>query len=202
MAKLDAESASRRVAVFLDRDGVINQRASEGDYIRNLSEFRLTPGAAEALVALHQAGATLFIATNQRGVARGLVAQADLDDIHALLSDTLAAAGAPLGDIYTCPHEIGTCDCRKPDVGLFRQAQSDHPWIAFERSHLIGDSMSDVEAGQRLGMRLWVVGDEAVSVAAVAGDRGIRLEAVAPSISELIEEGSLLKAIAADRASL
>ncbi len=196
-----AESGPARVAVFLDRDGVINRRAPAGAYIRDWSEFELTQGAVEALSALHEAGAVLFIVTNQRGVARGLVDEADLDEIHTRLVDTLAAAGVPLGGIYTCPHEIGVCDCRKPGVGLFKQAQSAHPWIRFERSHLIGDSMSDVEAGQRLGMRLWVVGDSAEVVAAEAYGRGIRLEAIAPSIRELVDEGSLIRAIAADGAS-
>ena len=150
----------QRVAVFLDRDGVINRRAPDDEYIRNWTEFDLTPGAPAALAALQEAGAALFIVTNQRGVARGLVNRADLDDIHARLIEVLAANGVTLGGIYTCPHEIGTCDCRKPGTGLFIQAQLDHPWIAFERSHVVGDSISDMEAGHRLGMQLWLVGED------------------------------------------
>lgn len=196
MARLDTDSGSRHVAVFLDRDGVINRRARAPDYIRNWSEFELTPGATEALAALQEAGAALFIVTNQRGVALGLVDQADLDDIHARLVDTLAAAGVSLGGIYTCPHEIDTCDCRKPQTGLFTQAQADHPWIAFERSHLVGDSISDVEAGHRLGLRLWLVGDAAGAIAQEATQRGMRLEASAASVKDLVEEGSLVRAIA------
>lgn len=192
-----AEAGARRTAVFLDRDGVINRRAPDGAYVRNWSEFEITPGATEALAALAKAGATLFIVTNQRGVARGLVTQADLEEIHARLVDDLARAGVALGGIYVCPHEIGTCDCRKPDVGLFMQARAANTWIDFGDSHMVGDSLSDMEAGHRLGMRLWLVGDDARSVAQAAAARGFTVERTAPTISELAEEGSLVAAIAA-----
>ena len=191
-----AADAVARVAVFLDRDGVINRRAPAGDYVRDVAEFELTPGAIRALAALAQAGASLFIVTNQRGVARGLVAQADLDEIHAQLVAELARAKVALGGIYVCPHEIGTCSCRKPDVGLFEQAQAAHPWITFGDSHLVGDSLSDIEAGHRLGMHLWVVGEDAQALARQGAKRGIRVEAAAASINELVEEGSLLAAVA------
>lgn len=190
-----AESEAGRVAVFLDRDGVINRRAPAGAYVRDLSEFELMPGAIPALAALDNAGASLFIVTNQRGVARGLVAQADLEKIHARLVDELARAQVALGGIYVCPHEIGTCNCRKPDVGLFEQARAAHPWITFSDSHLVGDSMSDMEAGHRLGMRLWIVGEDAQAVVEQGAQRGIRVEAAAASINELVEEGSLLAAV-------
>src|SRR6478735_2225101 len=82
----------RRVAVFLDRDGVINRRI-EGGYVRDWSEFELLPGVIDSLVALTEAGATLFVVTNQRGVTRGLIDSADLADIHARLTAKLAEAG-------------------------------------------------------------------------------------------------------------
>ena len=189
------EAATRRTAVFLDRDGVVNRRAPEGAYIRNWSEFELTPGATEALAALAKAGATLFIVTNQRRIARGVIVSADLDEIHARLADELAAGGVVLGGVYVCPHEIGACDCRKPDVGLFMQAQAANPWIDFGDSHMVGDSISDLEAGRRLGMKLWLVGDDD-TVAHAAATRGYNVEHSAPTISELVEEGSLIAAVA------
>lgn len=192
-----AEAGTRRTAVFLDRDGVVNRRAREGAYIHNTSEFELTPGAAKALTALDQAGATLFIVTNQRGVARGVVAQADLDAIHAQLVTELAQTAVTLGGIYVCPHEIGVCDCRKPDVGLFLRARADNPWIDFADSHMVGDSISDMEAGHRLNMKLWLVGEDAAGIANAAAERGFTVERTAPTISELVEEGSLIAAVAA-----
>ena len=157
------DRGGRRVAVFLDRDGVINRRI-EGGYVRDWSEFELLPGVVDSLVALTEAGATLFVVTNQRGVARGLVDSADLADIHDQLKAKLTEAGVELGGIYVCPHDVGQCDCRKPDVGLFRQARADNSWIDFTASHMVGDSISDAEAGARLGMRLWLVGGNSEQV--------------------------------------
>lgn len=133
--------------------------------------------------------------TNQRGVARGLVDAADLAEMHARLAATLAGAGAPLAGIYTCPHEIGQCECRKPGTGLFEQARRDNPWIAFAESHLVGDSISDVEAGHTLGLRLWVVGDDAASVMHEATERGFRIAGGSRSLAELAASGELLAAV-------
>jgi histidinol-phosphate phosphatase family protein len=184
-----------RVAVFLDRDGVINRRAPAGEYIRDVSQFEFTPGAVEALAKLNGAGASLFIVTNQRGVARGLVAPSDLAEIHARMSGELAQARVTLSGIYVCPHEIGTCTCRKPDVGLFEQARDLNPWIVFGDSHLVGDSMADIKAGHQLGMRLWVVGDDAASIVEKVVPLGIKIEAAAASIQELVDDGALLAAV-------
>ncbi len=191
-----ADGRPRR-AVFLDRDGVINHRAVQGDYIHRWGEFELLPGALAALVALHRAGGHLFVVTNQRGIARGLVNEADVAEIHARLSEVVTVAGARLEGVDVCPHEVGTCDCRKPETGLFRQAQHDHPWISFGAAHLVGDSLSDLEAGRRLGMRLWLVGDEHADLAREASMRGIEIAASSPSLSALVEAGGLTAALAA-----
>jgi D-glycero-D-manno-heptose 1,7-bisphosphate phosphatase len=194
MAPLATDRGRRRVAVFLDRDGVINRRI-EGGYVRDWSEFELVPGVVDALVALTEAGATLFVVTNQRGIARGMVDPADLADIHTRLTATLADAGVALGGIYVCPHDVGQCDCRKPDVGLFRQAQDDNPWIGFASSHMVGDSLSDAEAGARLDMQLWLVGGDSDQVRTDATEGGFVIEGVAPSLSDLVRDGSLVAAL-------
>jgi histidinol-phosphate phosphatase family protein len=196
MARLATRPAGRRKAVFLDRDGVINRRAPEGAYIRNWDEFEFTPGAITALRAIDRAGGTLFVVTNQRGVARGLIDPVDLADINSRLVTALSEAGVSLGGVYTCPHEIGTCDCRKPDVGLFMQAQAANPWIDFDDGHMVGDSLSDLEAGHRLGLRLWAVGESADDLARQAALAGIQVERSAPSIGELVGEGSLIARLA------
>ena len=180
-----------KTAVFLDRDGVINRRIPDA-YVRDWSEFELLPGVVGALAGLTRVGVTMFVVTNQRGVARGLVDAADLADIHARLMADLKAAGIDLGGIYTCPHEIGVCDCRKPGVGLFLQAQADHPWIRFADSHMVGDSISDAEAAHALGARVWLVGDDAAEVAAEAARRGITVAGIAPSLADLVRDGELL----------
>jgi D-glycero-D-manno-heptose 1,7-bisphosphate phosphatase len=182
-----ATETGPRLAVFLDRDGVINRRATEGDYIRSWSEFEFLPGAIAAMARLDDAGASMFVVTNQRGVARGLVGAAALDDIHMRMGVALAEAGVHLGGIYVCPHEIGSCDCRKPQVGLFIQARADNPWIAFERSEMIGDSLADLEAGTRLGMRNWLVGEGREQVLAQASALQIAVAGAAGSLAELID---------------
>jgi D-glycero-D-manno-heptose 1,7-bisphosphate phosphatase len=191
------------VAVFLDRDGVINAKAAEGRYVERWSDFRFEPGAESALVTLVAAGAHLFVVTNQRGVSRGIVAAADLADIHDRMSTLLRARGAPLEGIYACTHGEGECDCRKPGIGLLLAAQADNPWISFERSHLIGDSLNDLAAGFRIGSHLWLVGpeDRRRRVAAAAAASGIPLDGEAGSLAELVRDGPLLRAIRASAGS-
>jgi len=94
----------------------------------------------------------VIVVTNQRGVARGLVRPEDLTDVHTRMTADLARRGARLDDIFVCPHEEGTCDCRKPRPGLVRQAQE--RWdIDMARSLLIGDSESDRQLAVNCGLR-------------------------------------------------
>jgi D-glycero-D-manno-heptose 1,7-bisphosphate phosphatase len=98
-------------------------------------------------------GILVLVVTNQRGVALGRMSIQDLERVHAALRARLADRGAWLDGIYHCPHPIGTCECRKPGVGLFLQAQRDHPEIVFSRSVMVGDSLSDMQAAERIGAR-------------------------------------------------
>jgi len=149
--KVPAGEALR--TVFLDRDGVINEKAPEGDYVRRAEDLRLLPGAAAAIARLNRAGLRVVVVTNQRGVALGLYSKEDVLQIQAALEKMLAPEGARLDGFYFCPHEEGACDCRKPQPGLFEQARTDFPEIDPASSVMIGDSLSDVEFGRGLGMR-------------------------------------------------
>ena len=95
----------------------------------------------------------VVVVTNQRGIALGRLSTLDLARIHSALRQRLAAGGARLDGIYHCPHPLGSCDCRKPDVGLFVKARQDHPEIDFGGSAVVGDSLSDMTAAQRIGAR-------------------------------------------------
>lgn len=141
-----------RKAVFLDRDGLINRQAPPHDYIKTRQQFEFLPGVPEAIRALNELGYLVLIVTNQRGVARGLMTMADVDDIHRYMCDELERLGARVDKIYVCPHDHGQCTCRKPDIGLFLQAEQDYE-IDKAASWAIGDSASDVEAGRRYGVR-------------------------------------------------
>jgi D-glycero-D-manno-heptose 1,7-bisphosphate phosphatase len=148
--------------VFLDRDGVLNRKMPEGAYVTNWEQFAWLPGALEAIVQMHRLGWTLILVTNQRGVALGRMSLEDLDHIHQSMQADLAAHGARLDAILYCPHDHHQCNCRKPGTGLFEQAMKAFPEIEPGNSVVIGDSMSDIQAGRTLGMRtIFIVGDRA-----------------------------------------
>ncbi|GAC1655244.1 MAG: hypothetical protein NVS4B3_19840 [Gemmatimonadaceae bacterium] len=144
---------SALTTVFLDRDGVLNRKPPEGDYVKSPNELQLLRGAIEGVRLLNQHGLLVLVVTNQRGISLGRMSPADLDQTHAELNAQFAAGGASLDGIYCCPHALGACDCRKPRTGLFLQARRDHPEIDFACSALIGDSATDMVAAERIGAR-------------------------------------------------
>ncbi len=148
--------------VFLDRDGVLNRKAPEGEYVSRWDLFHPLPGAVEAVRQLNEAGLKVYVVTNQRGVALGLYTMEDVAALHARMQQELQSHGAYVNGIFVCPHDKGVCRCRKPGPGLFEQAQVLDPEIGFDRSSvIIGDSLSDMEAGARLGMRTVFIEGEA-----------------------------------------
>ena len=146
--------------VFLDRDGVINEKLPEGSYVTRWAEFQLLPGVAEAIARLNQAGQRVVVVSNQRGISLGLYTAAAVLDLHSALQELLARSGAHVDGFYFCPHDRGECNCRKPLPGLFEQAVAEFPDITAQTSAMIGDSKVDVEFGRRLGMKVvFVDGD-------------------------------------------
>jgi histidinol-phosphate phosphatase family protein len=145
--------------VFLDRDGTLNVKAPEGEYVTAWDEFTFLPGAREAVRLLTERGVRLIVVTNQRGIALGRMTEDDLTDIHRRMLDGLTAAGGEIARIYHCPHEADMCDCRKPEIGMFLQAQRDFPDIRFKHSAVIGDSSSDILAARRIGAKAVFLGD-------------------------------------------
>lgn len=139
--------------IFLDRDGVLNEKMPEERYVTTWSEFHLLPGVPEAIARLNRGGLRVIVVSNQRGIALGLYSAPDVAAIHAELLKVLRAGGAQIDGFYFCPHDKKQCDCRKPLPGLFEQARRDFPDITAETSLMIGDSISDIEFGKRLGMR-------------------------------------------------
>jgi D-glycero-D-manno-heptose 1,7-bisphosphate phosphatase len=140
-------------AAFLDRDGVINERAAEGEYITRWEDMRLLPGTAEAIASLNRAGFRVTVVTNQRCVAKGLLSASELELMHDRLRKRLAAAGAIVDDIYYCPHDKGAaCHCRKPSPGMLVTAAHAHQ-IDLAASWMIGYSEIDMEAGKSAGCK-------------------------------------------------
>jgi D-glycero-D-manno-heptose 1,7-bisphosphate phosphatase len=137
-------------AVFLDRDGTINEQMG---YINHLSRFRLLPQAVPAIRRLNEAGVKVVVVTNQSGAARGYFPPALVDEIHALLQKILAAGGAHLDGIYACLHgPADGCACRKPRPALLEQAARDLD-LDLGRSYLVGDRYNDIETAANAGAK-------------------------------------------------
>jgi D-glycero-D-manno-heptose 1,7-bisphosphate phosphatase len=173
--------------VFLDRDGVLNRKMPEGAYVTDWAQFQWLTGADEAITRMNRAGVTVILVTNQRGIALGLYTHAQLEHIHANLQRHLARQGARLDAIYYCPHNHGECHCRKPDVGLFEQAMQQFPQANAHNSMVIGDSLSDIQAGQRLGMKTVFIQGEAESRKAGSAAAVGLADAVAGSLLQAVE---------------
>ncbi len=139
-----------KAAVFFDRDGTLIE---DPGFLSRPEQVRLLPGAVEAVRAVNQAGRLAVVVTNQSGIARGLLTEADYAATAARLTELLAAGGARLDAQYHCPHlpELtGPCECRKPGTLLYRRAAAELG-IDLGRSWWIGDAPRDVEPGVTLG---------------------------------------------------
>jgi D-glycero-D-manno-heptose 1,7-bisphosphate phosphatase len=137
-------------AVFLDRDGTINEQMG---YINHLSRFKLLDRAAAAIRRLNEAGVKVVVVTNQSGAARGYFPASLVDEVHALLQKLLAAAGAHLDGIYACLHgPADNCACRKPRPTLMEQAARDLD-LDLSRSYLVGDRYSDIQTAANAGAK-------------------------------------------------
>lgn len=149
---------------FLDRDGTLNVKAPEGEYVTTAEGMRLLPGAARAVRRLNSAGVFVVLVTNQRGIARGLLSGDAHAQIMRRLTERLAAGGAHLDAVYVCPHEEGCCGCRKPASGLLFRAAREHPGIELARAVTVGDAESDVLAGSGAGtMTIRISGQPVIS---------------------------------------
>lgn len=135
--------------VLLDRDGTLNRKAPEGDYVTRPDDLVMLPGAAAAVRRLNESEIPVALVTNQRGIARGRMTTADLEAVHESLRAALAREGARLDAIYHCPHDVG-CRCRKPQPGMLLAAIRAFG-VAPDEAVMIGDAGSDIEAGVAAG---------------------------------------------------
>lgn len=175
----------KQKTIFLDRDGTINKYVG---FLRNVEDFELIDGAAEAIKRINDSGCLAIVVTNQPVIARGEVSYDELREIHNKMETLLGQKGAYLDGIYFCPHhphkgyegEIPElkidCPCRKPKPGMLLQAAEDFN-IDLSRSWMIGDSENDIMAGIAAGCRTGLIGDGFFGQEKTAG-----------SLLELIEE--------------
>ena len=141
--------------VILDRDGVINEDSEH--FVKSIDEWIPLPGSIDAIVRLSHAGYRIAVATNQSGLARGLLTPADLDTMHRKLRDLLAEQGGRIEMIVYCPHgpEDG-CGCRKPKPGMLEEIGS-RLSVNLAGVPFVGDSLGDILAARAAGATPWMV---------------------------------------------
>ncbi len=145
----------KRKACFIDRDGVL---IKEENYISDPAKVSIIPGVPEALSLLKEQGYLRIVVSNQAGVARGYFEESQIKVIEKRIEELLAASGASVDAWYYCPHHPKgkveaysfDCDCRKPAPGMLKKAEKDFN-IDVKESFLVGDKISDIEAGQAAG---------------------------------------------------
>lgn len=139
-----------RPAIFIDRDGTLNEPVG---FVNHVDAFKLFPWATEAVRLINRSGYLAVLVTNQSGVARGLFAEELVHDVHVRLTETLEEAGAHLDGIYYCPHGTSEdCECRKPRPGMLLRAEEELD-VDLSRSFVIGDTYSDLEMAWNAGAR-------------------------------------------------
>ncbi|MEA2115470.1 MAG: D-glycero-beta-D-manno-heptose 1,7-bisphosphate 7-phosphatase [Thermodesulfobacteriota bacterium] len=146
---------TKQTAVFLDRDGTINEQMG---YINHISRFVLLPGVGRAIRKLNEQRIPVVVVSNQSGLARGYFPASLLDEVNQKMEQQLAAEGAHIDGLYICPHHPEAkeekyrkaCSCRKPKIGLLEQAAADLN-LDLTRSYMVGDRWSDLKCGAAAG---------------------------------------------------
>jgi histidinol-phosphate phosphatase family protein len=145
--------------LLIDRDGVINRKAPQGEYISSWEDFEWIPETREALKQLAQEGFKFIVISNQAGIARGMIAPTELERIHNHMKVGLKKDGIEILDIYVCPHHWDKgCFCRKPNPGMLLQASKEH-LFRLDETLFIGDDPRDCQTAERAGCGSIFVGD-------------------------------------------
>lgn len=192
---LIAMTSASQYTVILDRDKTINE---DPGYLNDASHVELMPGAAEGIALLNHFGVRIFVASNQSGVARGLISLEQLAAVNARITELLQAQGAQIGKIYVCTHgDADNCDCRKPKSGLIRQIIAENG-IDPLKTYIAGDRARDLECGREAGMRGILVGASSEPMPANLAFRAADLREVASFVLEEIFERESREHVYAD----
>ncbi|PWT77273.1 MAG: phosphatase [Bacteroidetes bacterium] len=149
---LDLQRIDKDWTLFLDRDGIINVEKEDG-YILHWGEFEFYQGVEEAVSVFSKLFNVIVMATNQRGVGKGLMTVDDLNDIHLKMLQQLEKSGGRIDQIYCCISLDDNDPMRKPNPGMAFEAKKDFPAIDFSKSIMVGNNISDMEFGRNAGMK-------------------------------------------------
>jgi len=139
--------------LFLDRDGVINRRLP-GQYVQSIEEFKFLPGVLDALPRLSKKTDKIIIVTNQQGVGKELMTYEQMEQVHVYMQQQIEKKGGRVDAIFSCTELASdTNNCRKPSPAMGIYAKKKFPNINFSKSLMVGDSASDIQFGQALGMK-------------------------------------------------
>ncbi len=138
--------------LFLDRDGVLNYEL-KGTYVRNRTEFTFYPETPGNIAYFNSRFVRTILATNQRGVSKGIMSLADLEYIHIHMTDEIEKKGGHIDRIYFCLDSDNASPCRKPNPGMALQAAIDFPEINLKKSIMVGNNISDMLFGRNAGMK-------------------------------------------------
>jgi len=186
--KAESYLANKRI-LLLDRDGTLNVKAQKARYITEWSEFAWLPDVREGLKKLAQAGFEFALITNQAGIARGMIKQDALDDIHARMAAALESDGVKIRGVYVCPHHWDEkCACRKPAPGMLLQASKDLN-LRLDRTIYVGDDPRDCETADAATCMSAFVGpaEELAQLKVRPGLMGASLAEIVPQIIATFE---------------
>jgi D-glycero-D-manno-heptose 1,7-bisphosphate phosphatase len=171
-------------AIFLDRDGVLNEVLSDRvKFVNRPEELYLLEGAAEAVAELSRAGYEVFVVTNQGGVGLGFLKEKRLHEIHDRMVEMIKDHGGHIKEVAYCPHKPKAgCECRKPNAGMLIDLAKRHD-IDLSSSVMVGDHERDIEAGKKAGCKTVFIGTEETS----ADEKTNSLKAAVPLIRHLLE---------------
>ena len=153
----EADMEGKQGAVFMDRDGTINE---EVNYLSRMEQLRLYPQTVKAVRLINAAGMKAVVVTNQSGIARGYFTEDFVRRVHDRINELLASGGARIDGFYVCPHHPvygdgiykQECSCRKPKPGMLLQAAEELN-IDLTRSYIVGDMLKDIETGKKVGVK-------------------------------------------------
>jgi len=190
-------------AVFLDRDGVINEivyfsELGVLDSPLNPRQFRLLPGVVEAIRAFNRLGLKVIVVSNQPAIAKGKMTEKAFERVRLKMKRLLEKRGAHIDAEYYCFHHPlakttkyrGNCDCRKPKPGLFLRAAKDFG-LDLSRCYVLGDGLTDIKAGRAVGCRSFLIGKLKCDLCKLMENEGVKPDLIVPSLlhgSEIIEK--------------